>query len=103
MSIIDDVSLLRRIPLFANIDSSQLKLLVFTSERLSYTSGQLLFSQGDDADSAYVIVEGEADITVDTPEGEIVVAQLEKNAVVGEIGLLCDLQRTAGVRATTSL
>lgn len=103
MSIIDDVSLMRRIPLFAQIDSAQLKLLVFTSERLSYRAGQSIFHQGDDADSAYVIVDGEADILIDTPDGQIAVAHLGKNALVGEIGLLCDVPRTAGVRATTDL
>ena len=36
---------------------------------------------------------------VDTPGGEISVAQLAKNDIVGEIGILCDVPRTATVRA----
>jgi CRP-like cAMP-binding protein len=98
-----EVSSLRRIPLFAHIDSAKLKLLAFTSERLSYDAGQQLFRQGDTGDAAYVILDGEADVLVETPSGELRVAHLKKNAFVGEIAILCDMPRTATVRADTAL
>ncbi|NQU71222.1 MAG: cyclic nucleotide-binding protein, partial [Rhodospirillales bacterium] len=43
MSLNEEVDLLRKIPLFAKIDPSKLKLLAFTSERLTYGAGQELF------------------------------------------------------------
>ncbi len=85
--------------MFSKIDPSKLKLLAFASERITFGSGQELFHQGDHADMAYIIIEGSADVGVDTPGGEISVAQLAKNDIVGEIGILCDVPRTATVRA----
>ena len=69
MSLQEEVELLRNIPLFAKIEPSKLKLLAFTSERLTYSQDEILFSQGDDGDSAYIIIGGEADIVVNTPGG----------------------------------
>ena len=99
MSLNEEVELLRNIPLFSKIDPSKLKLLAFASERITFGSGQELFHQGDHSDTAYIIIEGTADVGVDTPGGEISVAQLAKNDIVGEIGILCDVPRTATVRA----
>lgn len=99
MSLNEEVELLRNIPLFSKIDPSKLKLLAFASERVTFGADQELFHQGDHSDAAYIIVGGAADVVVDTPSGEISVAQLAKNDIVGEIGILCDVPRTATVRA----
>ena len=103
MSLEEDVELLRKIPLFAKIEPSKLKLLAFTSERLTFNSGDSLFKQGDDGDALYVIMEGEADILVDTPSGQITVATMGKNDFVGDLAVLCDVPRTATVTATSKL
>lgn len=99
VSLNEEVELLRNIPLFAKLEPSKLKLLAFTSERITYDGGQELFRQGDMGDAAYIIVEGAADVIVDTPNGELMVASLGRNDFVGEIAILCDVPRTATVRA----
>jgi CRP-like cAMP-binding protein len=103
MSIDKEVEVLRQIPLFANIDPVKLKLMAFASERIIFQRGQSLFEHGDEGDAAYIIVEGEADILVDTPSGPLTVAKVAKNDIVGEIAILCDVPRTATVLATTEL
>ena len=103
MSLNEEVELLRNIPLFAKLEPSKLKLLAFTSERLNYDAEQELFRQGDMGDAAYLIVEGEAAVVVDAPTGEIEVATLARNDFVGEIAILCDVPRTATVRAKSKL
>jgi CRP-like cAMP-binding protein len=103
MSLEHEVDLLRKIPIFAKIDPAKLKLLAFTSERLAFEEGQTLFSQGDQSDAAYVIIAGSADVLVNTNSGQISVAHLGRNALVGEIGILCDVPRTATVKALTEL
>jgi CRP/FNR family transcriptional regulator, cyclic AMP receptor protein len=103
VSINEDVELLRRIPMFAKVEPAKLKLLAFTSERVTYGQGQELFHQGDNSDAAYIIVAGTADVLVDSPKGPLTVAQLGENEFVGDIGILCDVPRTATVRATTQV
>lgn len=103
MSLNEEVDILRNIPLFARIEPAKLKLLAFTSERIAYEEGDLLFQQGDMGDAAYIIIEGTAEILVDTPGGQIAVASVGKNDIVGEIAILCDVPRTATVRVTAPL
>jgi len=103
VSLKEEVDLLRRIPLFANIEASKLKLLAFTSERVAFEGGQVLFRQGDMGDAAYIIIEGEAEVLVDGPAGPVTVAVLGRDAFVGEIAILCDVPRTATVRARQRL
>jgi CRP/FNR family cyclic AMP-dependent transcriptional regulator len=104
MSLNEEVELLRSIPLFAKIEPAKLKLLAFTSERLTFQVGQSLFHQGDMGDAAYLIVSGEADVIIEDGDGnQITVAHLGKNAFVGEIAILCDVPRTATISATTKL
>ena len=69
MSLNEEVELLRNIPMFARIEPSKLKLLAFTSERLTFQGGQDLCVQGGDGDSAFIIIDGAADVIVDTPKG----------------------------------
>jgi CRP-like cAMP-binding protein len=97
----EDVELLRRIPMFAKVEPAKLKLLAFTSERVTYDAGQELFHQGDAADAAYIIVDGDVEVLVDTPKGPLVVATLGRNEFVGDIGILCDIPRTATIKAAT--
>ena len=102
MSIDQEVEVLRKIPLFANIEPAKLKLMCFASERITFREGQSLCEQGDVGDSAYIIVEGTADVIV-TNNGPVVVAQVGTNDVVGEIAILIDVPRTATVKATSEL
>ncbi len=99
----EEVDLLRRIPLFANVERAKLKLLAFTSERVAFEAGQVLFREGDVADAAYVLIEGEVTISIDSPAGQAEVAVLGRDAVVGEIGILCGLPRTATATARQRL
>lgn len=103
MSLAEEVELLKRIPLFANIETSKLKLLAFTSDRLTFSAGQPVFEQDAMGDSAYIIMDGEADVIVNTPAGPTTVATVRKNDFVGEIAILCDVPRTATIRAKTDL
>lgn len=103
MTIESEVSTLRQIPMFREMEPSRLKLLAFTSERIRFSPGQRFFSQGDVADAAYVILDGKADVVLDSPKGPLKVAELGRNALVGEMGILADMPRSATVIATEDL
>ena len=103
MGLNKDVEALRNIPLFAKIEPSKLKLLAFTSERLRFMAGDELCRQGDVGDAAYIILDGEADILVDTARGPMRVASVGRNDIIGEIAILCDVPRTATVTASSEV
>lgn len=103
MSLAEEYELLRRVPFFAEIEPAKLKLLAFMSERVGYDSGKVLFRQGDRADAAYLIIEGEADILIDTPNGPAIIATLGVNDIVGEMAVLGEVPRTATVQAKSRL
>ena len=103
MNLNEEVELLKGVPIFSKIEQAKLKLLAFTSERMTFNAGQELFHQGDQGDAMYVILGGVADVLIDTPGGQIAVAELKKNGFVGEIAILCDVPRTATIKAREAL
>ena len=103
MLLMEEVELLRRTPLFCKVPPAKLKLLAFTSNRVKYSKGQVLFNQGDAGDAAYVVLSGTADVLVNSDGKQIKVAVIEPNSVVGDIAILCDISRTATVRASAPL
>jgi len=95
--------LLRNVPMFAKMDFSKLKLLAFTSQCLSFDDGEVLFQEGDSADSVYVIVSGEVEIVADTGGGQFVAGTLGKNQLFGELAVLTQSPRSATLRAKGDL
>ncbi len=103
MSLKQEVELLRRVRLFAEIEPTKLKLLAFMSERVAFDPGKLLMRQGDPGDAAYVIIEGHVEVIADTPVGPVTLATLGANEIVGEVAILCNRPRNATVRAKDRL
>jgi CRP/FNR family transcriptional regulator, cyclic AMP receptor protein len=99
MSLKQEFELLRRVPMFAEIEPAKLKLLAFMSERIGFDPGKRLMRQGDPSDAAYLIIDGHAEVIVETPSGPVVIATPGPNEIVGEMGILCDVPRNATVCA----
>ena len=77
----------------------RLKLMAFTSQYLTYEDGELVFREGDVADAVFVILEGEAEIVVETRTGNLRVGMLGKDELFGELALINNTQRSATIRA----
>lgn len=99
MSLQQEYEVLRRVPFFAEIEPSKLKLLAFMSERVAFEDSKVVCRQGDPGDAAYLIIDGEADIELEGPTGPIRVATLGANEIVGEMAILVNAPRNATVRA----
>ena len=101
----DEVDLLRSIPMLASLPANKLKLLAFASDHLSYKDGDMVFLQGDEADAAYIVINGVADVLVsfgsDAEPNKV--AELGPNSFVGDMAILCDIPRTASIKASTDL
>jgi CRP/FNR family transcriptional regulator, cyclic AMP receptor protein len=107
MGLNEEVEMLRKIQLFSKVEPAKLKLLAFTSERAVFEAEEVLFHQGDQADAAYIIIAGQLAVDIELPNGgRIRVARPGRDQIVGEIGILGDVPRTATVSAierTTTL
>ena len=103
MSLEQEVELIRQFPIFGKIQPAMQKLLCFSAERLAFDPGQVIFNAGESADAAYVVIEGNAEISVPTPSGPIVINNVGRNEIVGEIAIFGDVPRTATVKAVTRL
>lgn len=99
MELLQEVELLRKVPMFSKLEPSKLKLLAFTSESVSFDDGEILFQVGDPGDCAYVIMTGEVDILTETDAGEIVAGTLKRNQLFGELALLNSVGRASTLRA----
>ena len=103
MDLEEETDLLRKIPMFAKMETSKLKLLAFASEMVSFEDGDVVMSAGDNADVAYVIMEGSVNIMTDTATGPVVTATLTENQLIGELGLLNNTPRIATLVASGDL
>ena len=93
--------LLRRIPLFADMDGSQTQLIAAEMQEEGFLAGTLLIRQGEIGEKFYLIESGHVEILVDRSGEARVIAQRGPGEYVGEIALLLSIPRTASVRALT--
>lgn len=105
MDIQRETEALSKVPLFSKLEQSKLKLLAFTSELQTFEDGEIVFTEGEVADCAYVILDGQANIFAKTSEdgGEMVVGTLQSNQLLGELGVLTTSPRSATIRASGQL
>ena len=103
MTLNKEAELLKDLPLFNKVDLAKLKLLAFTSERLTYDDNQIVFNEGDEGDAAYIILSGTAVVSIAQGSKELELDRIKKGGFVGDISLLCDVPRTATITAQNSL
>ena len=97
-------SILKLIPLFADLDSASLQLVVKASRRLKYPKGNIVFHEGDPGDFLLVILNGRVKVTLLGEDGqETIVCTLDPPAFLGEVALLDGSPRSATVIALTPL
>jgi sigma-B regulation protein RsbU (phosphoserine phosphatase) len=97
------LSLAQSNPVLGRLSASTLEDLLERAEALNLGPGQALVKQGDGSDSAYLILDGELDIQVDTAYGQVQLARISKGALIGEIGVFADQPRTATVRTHSAV
>lgn len=103
MDLAEETDLLRKIPMFAKMETSKLKLLAFASEMVSFENGDVVMSAGDSADVAYVIMQGAVNVLTDTSSGPVITGTIEENKLIGELGLLNNAPRVATLVAKGEL
>ncbi len=77
MSLDGDIALLKRVPLFGELPTEQLRLIAFSAVRLDLVAGQVLFREGAKAACGYVVSGGKLELTMDEGKKPKVVATAE--------------------------
>ena len=73
-----------------------------TAELKSYTAGELLFKEGDEADGLHLVRSGSVSVSRNIGGREVVTTYVAAGNYVGEMGLLGQSKRSATVRATVA-
>ncbi len=97
MALEDDIRTLSETPLLDELGRDALRLIAFSADRIRLGAGDVLFREGDPADSGYVIVSGA--LSLKRPNSEKIVG---RGALIGELALICDMRRPATATATES-
>lgn len=98
---INHADLLRRIPLFDELDGRQIQQLATELRSQEVEAGFDLIRQGEEGGAFYIIEAGRMEVSVGEPGSERVVRELGPGEYVGEVALLHKVPRTATVRALT--
>ena len=94
-------SMLARSPLLAELDPTALMFLVRLGRRRVYQAGEVLMRQGDPSTSIHFILSGKvcAERSRRSDDRPVRLAEFEAGAVVGEMGVVIDITRSATVTA----
>ncbi|WP_319412284.1 cyclic nucleotide-binding domain-containing protein [uncultured Cohaesibacter sp.] len=95
MSLTSDIDLLKRVPFFDNFDNDQLRLLAFGAEMRAYRAKQVIFRQGDLADSGFVITQGQVRMTISQNGFDLQSQVLGAGSLIGEMALMAETRRAA--------
>lgn len=93
------LDVLRRVPLFADLDQAELESLSDAMRERSFSAGEQVTAEGAPSDGLFVVDRGRAAVAV---EGQARGA-LNPGDYFGEIALLMGSERTATVTAATDL
>jgi CRP-like cAMP-binding protein len=91
------LELIRRLPTFAGAGTREIRSIAEAVDVAVVEAGRVLCRAGRRALESYVVVDGTVDIVID---GQIV-ATLGRGEIVGEVGVIDGLPRTADVIASS--
>jgi CRP-like cAMP-binding protein len=95
-----DRELLRQLELFEDLDEEKVDQIVQASEERDLVRGDVIFTEGADADALYIVVSGRIAISNKSFDGrESMVALMERGDLFGEMSLFDGLGRSAEARA----
>jgi CRP-like cAMP-binding protein len=93
------VELLKRVPLFADLDGAELQQIANSMKQRTFSAGQEIAVEGQSGVGFFVIEDGQANVTVHGDE----VRRLGPGDYFGEVALITQGARTATVTADTEL
>jgi CRP/FNR family transcriptional regulator len=100
----DTASLLGRVPVFADLAPADLAQVADVAVPRSFRGGEIVFREGDDSDTCYVVRSGHARAIREHGDGrQITLATFGPGDIFGELAMFDDERRSATVEAIDDL
>jgi CRP-like cAMP-binding protein len=94
MGLREDIDLLKGLSIFDGLSDDYLRLLAFGAERRRLERGHVLFREGAAADSAFVVLSGQLQLTRDLPAGkDLPIGDAGPGSILTEIAMISDANR----------
>ena len=95
---------LKRVELFSQMTEEELTELAGRLRFSPFAKGEIISRQGSTAHWLYIVIRGEAEVYLETPDGgKRTVSNLSKGSFFGELGLMTGAPRSATVVAKTDV
>ena len=100
MSMLTNLDLIRRVPLFAMLTPAQAELLADAVAKHRFKRGQVIVEQGKKSDALYIILSGRARVLMtDRKSREVILATLQPGDYIGEMSMIDNQPHSATVEA----
>ena len=100
MSMLSNLELIRRVPLFALLTASQGELVADSVVKRRYKRGEVVVEQGQKTNTLYIILTGRVRVVTSDKRGrEVILATLQPGDYIGEMSLIDNQAHSATVRA----
>jgi CRP/FNR family transcriptional regulator len=104
MASADTALLLARVPVFEELTEDDLRRVAEVSVPRAFGAGDVVFREGDDSDTCYVVQSGHARALREHPDGrQITLATFGPGDIFGELAMFDDERRSATVEAIDAL
>lgn len=100
MSMLSNLDLIRRVPLFSMLTADQAQAVADSVSKRRFRRGELVVEQGRKSNALFILLNGRARVlTSDSRGREVILAVLESGDYVGEMSLIDNEPHSATVRA----
>jgi CRP/FNR family transcriptional regulator, cyclic AMP receptor protein len=100
MSILSNLELIRRVPLFATLTPKQAEGVAASVTKQRFKRGEVLVTQGEKSDRLIILLTGRARVITSDERGrEVILATLGAGDYTGEMSLIDNQPHSASVRA----
>ena len=100
MSMISNLDLIRRVPLFSMLTTEQAQTIADSVRKQRFKRGEILVHQGRKTDAMYILLNGRVRVLTSDQRGrEVILAVLKSGDYVGEMSMIDNEPHSATVRA----
>jgi hypothetical protein len=99
LSLMERILFFKRVPLFANLSSTDIKQVAAIAQEESFSDGVTIARQGEPGDVMFIIVSGEIRVLTIKDQKEVEIARRREGEYVGEMALISKGPRIATLTA----